>query len=90
MAAQRVPASVRSQVRVGYRVDGNAVILYAARSAFRAPAWPHRDLEWHADQALPASSSFAKLLDEVDADPTGIFRDDAAAVAVELHGAPDR
>jgi hypothetical protein len=33
----------------------------------------HRDLKWHAYQALPVSSSFAKLLDEVDADPTGIF-----------------
>ena len=33
----------------------------------------HRDLRWHAYQALPAASSFATLLDEVDADPTGIF-----------------
>ena len=33
----------------------------------------HRDLRWHSYQALPADSSFAKLLDEVDADPTGIF-----------------
>jgi Protein of unknown function (DUF3024) len=33
----------------------------------------HRDLRWHSYQALPAASSFAKLLDEVDADPTGIF-----------------
>jgi hypothetical protein len=33
----------------------------------------HRDLRWHAYQALAAASSFAKLLGEVDADPTGIF-----------------
>ena len=33
----------------------------------------HRDLKWHAYRALPVSSSFAKLLEEVDADPTGIF-----------------
>jgi hypothetical protein len=33
----------------------------------------HRDLRWHAYEALPAASSFAKLLAEVDADPTGIF-----------------
>ena len=33
----------------------------------------HRDLRWHRYQALPAASSFAKLLKEVDADPTGIF-----------------
>ena len=33
----------------------------------------HRDLRWHAYQALPAASSFAKRLHEVDADPTGIF-----------------
>lgn len=93
--AKRVPAVVRSKVRVGYRVDGNAVILYEERPAFQAPhSWQemvvakftyvgtrrewrlycqHRDLKWHAYQALPASSSFAKLLNEVDADPTGIF-----------------
>ena len=33
----------------------------------------HRDLRWHAYQALPAASGFEKLLDEVAADPTGIF-----------------
>jgi hypothetical protein len=33
----------------------------------------HRDLRWHSYRALPAASSLAKLLDEVDADPTGIF-----------------
>ena len=93
--AKRVPAPVRSKVRVGYRVDRNAVILYEERPAFQPPhdwqemviakflyvgtrrEWrlycQHRDSNWHAYQALPASSSFAKLLDEVDADPTGIF-----------------
>ena len=92
---KRVPASVRSKVRVGHRIDGNAVILYEERPAFRPPhAWQemvvakfmyvgtrrqwrlycqHRDLKWHAYQALPVSRSFARLLEEVDADPTGIF-----------------
>jgi Protein of unknown function (DUF3024) len=93
--AKRVPAPVRAKFRVGYRIDGNAVILYEERPAFQPPhnwqemvvakfmyvgtrrEWrlycQHRDLKWHAYQALPVSSSFAKLLDEVDADPTGIF-----------------
>lgn len=93
--AKRVPAAVRSNMRVGYRVDEKAVILYEERPAFRPPhdwqqmlvakfryvgtqrEWrlycQHRDLRWHAYQARPASSSFAELLDEVDADPTGIF-----------------
>jgi hypothetical protein len=93
--AKRVPPAVRTKVRVGYRVDGNAVILYEERPAFRPPhdwqemvvakftyvgtqrEWrlscQHRDLRWHAYQALPTASSFAELLDEVDTDPTGIF-----------------
>lgn len=93
--AKRVPAPVRPKIRVGYRIDGTAVILYEERPAFQPPhAWQemvvakfmyvgtrrewrlycqHRDLKWHVYQALPVSSSFAKLLDEVDADPTGIF-----------------
>jgi hypothetical protein len=33
----------------------------------------HRDLRWHEYKALPAAGSFDRLLDEVDADPTGIF-----------------
>lgn len=33
----------------------------------------HRDLRWHRYQALPAARNFERLLDEVDADPTGIF-----------------
>ena len=33
----------------------------------------HRDLRWHAYEALPAAPSFTKLLEEVAADPTGIF-----------------
>ncbi len=33
----------------------------------------HRDMRWHSYEALPAASSLAELLDEVDADPTGIF-----------------
>ena len=93
--AKRVPLAVKSKVRVGYRIKGNAVTLYEERPAFRPPRdWQemviakftyigsqsqwrlycqHRDLRWHSYQALPADSSFAKLLDEVDADPTGIF-----------------
>ena len=33
----------------------------------------HRDLRWHSYEALPAAPSFKRLLDEVAADPTGIF-----------------
>lgn len=33
----------------------------------------HRDLRWHAYRALPAARRFEALLDEVAADPTGIF-----------------
>jgi DUF3024 family protein len=93
--AKRVPPAVRTKVRVGYRIERNAVILYEERPAFRPPhdwqemvvakftyvgtqrRWrlycQHRDLRWHIYQALPTASSFSDLLDEVDADPTGIF-----------------
>ena len=33
----------------------------------------HRDRRWHAYEALPAARDFKRLLDEVAADPTGIF-----------------
>lgn len=33
----------------------------------------HRDCRWHAYELLPSEASFRELLDEVDADPTGIF-----------------
>ncbi len=33
----------------------------------------HRDSRWHSYEAIPAASSLARLLSEVDADPTGIF-----------------
>jgi hypothetical protein len=33
----------------------------------------HRDLRWHSYENLPAAPSFKRLLDEVAADPTGIF-----------------
>jgi len=33
----------------------------------------HRDLRWHTYEALPEAPHFKKLLDEVAADPTGIF-----------------
>lgn len=33
----------------------------------------HRDNRWHSYVALPRARSFDKLLDEVSADPTGIF-----------------
>ena len=93
--AKRVRPAAQSKVRVGYRIESNAVILYEERPAFRAPhewrefvvakftyvgsqrRWRlfcrHRDLRWHTYQLLPAASSFSRLLDEVDADPTGIF-----------------
>jgi hypothetical protein len=93
--AKRVPPADQSKVRVGYRIEGNAAILYEERPAFRPPhdwqemvvakftyvgtprEWrlscQHRDLRWHAYQALPRSPHLARLLDEVDVDPTGIF-----------------
>ena len=91
----RVPPSVRSKVRVGFRIKGPEVVLFEERPAFQSPhdwremaiakfryvgtqrLWrlycQHRDLRWHSYEALPAASSFKKLLDEVTADPTGIF-----------------
>ena len=33
----------------------------------------HRDRRWHSYEALPAARSLKRLLDEVAADPTGIF-----------------
>lgn len=93
--AKRVPPAGQSKVRVGYRIEGNAAVLYEERPAFHPPhdwrqmvvakftyvgtqrEWrlycQHRDLRWHAYQALPVARNIAKLLDEVDADPTGIF-----------------
>jgi hypothetical protein len=35
--AKRVPPAVRSKVRVGYRMEGSAVILYEERPAFLPP-----------------------------------------------------
>jgi DUF3024 family protein len=91
----RVPAAVRNQVRIGFRIKGTEVVLFEERPAFQPPhdwrempiakfkyvgtqkLWrlycQHRDLRWHAYEALPAAPRFAKLLDEVAADPTGIF-----------------
>jgi hypothetical protein len=40
--AKRVLPAARSQMRVGYRIAGNAVVLYEERPAFHAPH------EWHA------------------------------------------
>ena len=33
----------------------------------------HRDSRWHSYEALPRARKFDTLLDEVAADPTGIF-----------------
>jgi hypothetical protein len=93
--AKRVPPAERSKVRVAYRVDGNAIVLFEERPTFHPPhdrqetpiakftyvgtqrKWrlycQHSDLRWHSYEALPAASSLAELLDEVDDDPTGIF-----------------
>lgn len=93
--AKRVPPAARSQRRVGYRIEGNAVILFEERPDFQPPhdwhetpiakfgyvgtqrQWrllcQHRDLRWHSYEALPAASSLAELLNEVDEDPAGIF-----------------
>ena len=94
-ASARVPAHARSQVRIGFRIEGNAVELFEERPSFAGPAEWHasdiakfrwvasrkvwqlfcrfRDGRWHAYEPLPDSPSFAKLLDEVAADPTCIF-----------------
>jgi hypothetical protein len=91
----RVPPHVRHQVRLGYRIQATAAVLFEERPAFRPPhewrelaiakfryvgtqkLWrlycQHRDLRWHSYEALPAAPSFKRLLDEVAADPTGIF-----------------
>ena len=39
--AKRVPPAARSKLRLGYRVDGNAVVLFEERPAFHAPH------DWH-------------------------------------------
>ncbi len=91
----RVPAAVRNQVQVGFRIKGSEVVLFEKRPALQAPhewremavakfkyvgterVWrlycQRRDLRWHLYEALPAARSFDRLLDEVAADPTGIF-----------------
>lgn len=91
----RVPATVRSKVRLGFRIKSSEVVLYEERPAFQTPhewremvvakfkyvtaqqTWclycQHRDLRWHVYMALPEARTFEKLLDEVAADPTGIF-----------------
>lgn len=93
--AARVPAHARSHFRIGFRVDGSAVVLFEERTAFENPnewraldvakfrwvatrkVWQlfcqHRDNRWHGYELFPESPTFAKLLDEVAADPTGIF-----------------
>ena len=91
----RVPPGARDQVRVGFRIEGTAVVLFEERPAFHPPhEWQemvvaklryverrrlwrlycqHRDRRWHAYEALPAAPNLKRLLDEVAADPTGIF-----------------
>jgi Protein of unknown function (DUF3024) len=78
----RVPATVRDKIRVGFRIKGNEVVLFemaAAKLKYIGTqgVWrlycQHRDRRWHVYEALPEASSFAKLLDEVSDDPTGIF-----------------
>ena len=91
----RVPAAVRSKIRVGFRIKGSEVVLFEERPSFHDAhnwcemvvakfkfigtqgAWrlycQHRDSRWHTYEALPTAASFDKLLDEVAADPTGIF-----------------
>lgn len=64
-AVSRVLAE-RSCVREVVGIDPSPVFIEKAREL--------RDLRWHSYEALPAASSFKRLLDEVIADPTGIFR----------------
>jgi len=91
----RVPARVRDQVRLGFRIDGQAVELLESRPSIDDPriwreqgvakfryvasrrVWhlycQYRDLKWHEYRPRSTARSFAKLLAEVDRDPTGIF-----------------
>jgi hypothetical protein len=62
----RVPAAVRAKLRVGFRIKGSEAVLFRLYCQ-------HRDLRWHAYEALPAARDFGRLLNEVDVDPTGIF-----------------
>ena len=93
--ATRVPPDARREFRIGFRIAGNAVVLFEERTASWNPeewraldvakfrwvatrkVWQlfcqHRDSRWHGYEELPESATFAKLLDEVAADPTGIF-----------------
>lgn len=93
--AARVPPHARREFRIGFRIAGNAVVLFAERPSFMRPkewgesevakfrwiasrkVWQlfckFRDDRWHGYEPFPESSTFAKLLDEVAADPTGIF-----------------
>ena len=93
--AARVPAHARSQVRLLFRIEGNAVVLFEERPSFARPAEWHasdvakfrwvasrkvwqlycrvRDGRWHGHEPFPESPTFAKQVDEVAADPTGIF-----------------
>lgn len=93
--AARVPPHARNQVRLGFRIEGNAVSLFEERPSFRRPAeWGEsavakfrwvasrkvwqlfcrfRDGRWRGYEPFLESPTFAKLLDEVAADPTGIF-----------------
>ena len=93
--AARVPPHARSQVRLGFRVEGNAVVLFEERPSFVRPnEWGQSEVakfrwvasrkvwqlfckfsngRWRGYEPFPESPTFAKLLDEVAADPTGIF-----------------
>lgn len=93
--AARVPPHARDRVRLGFRIDGNAVVVFEERPSFLRPAeWGEsavakfrwvasrkvwqlfcrfRDGRWRGYEPFPESPTFAKLVDEVGADPTGIF-----------------
>lgn len=91
----RVPPHARSKVRLGFRIEASALVLFVERPSFMRPAeWSASDLakfrcvasrkvwqlfcqlsdgRWRGYEPIPESPTFAKLLDEVAADPTGIF-----------------
>lgn len=91
----RIPAHVRDQVRLNFRIRGSEVVLFEERPSFRKLSewhelavakfkyvatqrlWrlycQHRDLRWHQYQLRPTAGRFDTLLEEVHADPTGIF-----------------
>jgi hypothetical protein len=92
---QRIPPHIRDEVQLGFRFEGNNVVLYERRPAWNRPGewvepsvakfrffvgrqgwalyWRDRNGRWKRYDLVAPSRQFEDLLEEVDADPTGIF-----------------